>query len=117
MMVIGRALMGHPKMVLLDEPSLGLSPLLVQEIAEIIRRINQEEKVGILLVEQNAPMALNLSSYGYVMENGRMVLDGTAEALKNNEDVKHFYLGLTGVGQKRSYRDVKHYKRRKRWLG
>jgi len=117
MMVIGRALMGHPKMVLLDEPSLGLSPLLVQEIAEIIRRINQEEKVGILLVEQNAPMALNLSSYGYVMENGRMVLDGTAEALKNNEDIKHFYLGLTGVGQKRSYRDVKHYKRRKRWLG
>jgi len=117
MMVIGRALMGHPKMVLLDEPSLGLSPLLVQEIAEIIRRINQEEKVGILLVEQNAPMALNLSSYGYVMENGRIVLDGTAEALKNNEDVKHFYLGLTGVGQKRSYRDVKHYKRRKRWLG
>ncbi|HMA67339.1 MAG TPA: ABC transporter ATP-binding protein [Desulfosalsimonadaceae bacterium] len=117
MMVIGRALMGHPKVVLLDEPSLGLSPLLVKEIAEIIGRINREEKVAILLVEQNAPMALELASYGYVMETGRVVLDGTAEALKNNEDVKQFYLGLTGVGQKRSYREVKHYKRRKRWLG
>ncbi len=117
MMVIGRALMGHPEVVLLDEPSLGLSPLLVKEIAEIIGRINREEKVGILLVEQNAPVALELASYGYVMETGRVVLDGTAEALKNNEDVKQFYLGLTGVGQKRSYRDVKHYKRRKRWLG
>jgi len=117
MMVIGRALMGHPKVVLLDEPSLGLAPLLVKEIAGIVGRINKEEKVAILLVEQNAPMALDLASYGYVMENGRVVLDGTSEALKNNEDVKQFYLGLTGVGQKRSYRDVKHYKRRKRWLG
>ncbi len=117
MMVIGRALMGHPRIILLDEPSLGLSPLLMKEIADIIRRINEEEKVGILLVEQNAPMALDLAKYGYVMESGRVVLDGTSEELKKNEDVKHFFLGLTGMGQKRSYREVKHYKRRKRWLG
>ena len=117
MMVMGRSLMGHPHVVLLDEPSLGLAPLLVQEIAGIIKRINQSERVAILLVEQNAVMGLNLASYGYVMENGRIVLDGNAEALKDNEDVKQFYLGLTGIGQKRSYRDVKHYKRRKRWLG
>jgi branched-chain amino acid transport system ATP-binding protein len=117
MMVMGRSLMGHPSVVLLDEPSLGLAPLLVQEIADIIKRINRTEKVAILLVEQNAIMGLNLASYGYVMENGRIVLDGNAEALKANEDVKQFYLGLTGIGQKRSYKDVKHYKRRKRWLG
>ena len=117
MMVMGRSLMGHPRVVLLDEPSLGLAPLLVQEIAGIIKRINQTEKVAILLVEQNAIMGLNLASYGYVMENGRIVLDGNAESLKANEDVKQFYLGLSGIGQKRSYRDVKHYKRRKRWLG
>jgi branched-chain amino acid transport system ATP-binding protein len=117
MMVMGRSLMGHPNVVLLDEPSLGLAPLLVREIADIIRRISQDEKVAILLVEQNATMGLGLASYGYVMENGRIVLDGTAEELKDNEDVKQFYLGLTGIGQKRSYRDVKHYKRRKRWLG
>jgi len=117
MIAMGRCLMGHPKIMLLDEPSMGLSPLLVREIAEIAKRIHVEGKVSILLVEQNAHMALALSQYGYVMENGRIVLDGPAEKLKNNEDVKEFYLGFTGMGQKRSYRDVKHYKRRKRWLG
>ncbi len=116
MLVIGRALMAQPKLVMLDEPSLGLSPLLVSEIFEIIKRINQQEGTTILLVEQNARMALNISSHGYIMENGRIVLDDTTEKLKNNEDVKMFYLGLTDVGTKRSYRDVKHYKRRKRWL-
>lgn len=117
MMVMGRSLMGHPSVILLDEPSLGLAPLLVKEIADIVARISKEEKVAILLVEQNATLGLSLASYGYVMENGRIVLDGATEVLRDNEDVKQFYLGLTGVGQKRSYRDVKHYKRRKRWLG
>jgi branched-chain amino acid transport system ATP-binding protein len=117
MMVMGRSLMGHPEVVLLDEPSLGLAPLLVQEIAGIIKKINQTEKVAILLVEQNAIMGLDLATYGYVMENGRIVLDGSADSLRENEDVKQFYLGLSGIGQKRSYKDVKHYKRRKRWLG
>ncbi len=116
MMVIGRALMAKPKLMLLDEPSLGLAPLLVQEIFEIVKRINREEKTSILLVEQNARAALSLADYGYIMENGRIVLDGLADKLKENEDVKEFYLGLTGVGQKKSYRDIKHYKRRKRWL-
>lgn len=116
MMVIGRALMAKPKLMLLDEPSLGLAPLLVQEIFEFIRKINQEEKTSILLVEQNARAALSLADHGYIMENGRIVLDGPADKLKENEDVKEFYLGLTGVGQKKSYRDIKHYKRRKRWL-
>lgn len=116
MMVIGRALMAKPKLMLLDEPSLGLAPLLVQEIFDIIRRINQEEKTSIMLVEQNARAALALADYGYIMENGRIVLDGLANKLRENEDVKEFYLGLTGVGQKKSYRDIKHYKRRKRWL-
>ncbi len=117
MMVMGRSLMGHPEVVLLDEPSLGLAPLLVQEIAGIIKKINKTEKVAILLVEQNAIMGLDLATYGYVMENGRIVLDGSADSLRENEDVKQFYLGLSGIGQKRSYKDVKHYKRRKRWLG
>jgi branched-chain amino acid transport system ATP-binding protein len=117
MVAMGRCLMGHPKIMLLDEPSMGLAPMLVREIASIAQRINQESKVSILLVEQNAHIALELASYGYVMENGRIVLDGPAEKLKNNEDVKEFYLGFTGMGEKRSYRDVKHYKRRKRWLG
>jgi len=116
MLVIGRALMAQPKLVMLDEPSLGLSPLLVSEIFDIIQRINQREGTTILLVEQNARMALNISEHGYIMENGRIVLDDTTEKLQNNEDVKRFYLGLTDVGTKRSYRDVKHYKRRKRWL-
>ncbi len=117
MLVIGRGLMARPKLMLLDEPSLGLAPLLVQEIFEIIRRINQEEGTSILLVEQNARVALNIAHYGYVMENGRVVLDGPAEELRENEDIKEFYLGLTELGQRKSYREVKHYKRRKRWLG
>jgi branched-chain amino acid transport system ATP-binding protein len=117
MMLLGRALMAHPKLMLLDEPSLGLAPLLVQEIFKIIRQINKEEKTAILLVEQNAIGALDIASYGYVMENGRVVLDGTAEQLKKNEDVKEFYLGFGALSERKSYRDVKHYKRRKRWLG
>jgi branched-chain amino acid transport system ATP-binding protein len=117
MVVIGRALMGRPKLMLLDEPSLGLAPLLVQDIFQIIRRINAEEGVSILLVEQNAHVALQTADYAYVMENGRIVLDGPADALANNADIKEFYLGLTQVGERKSYRDVKHYKRRKRWLG
>ena len=117
MLVIGRALMGHPRIMLLDEPSLGLSPMLVQEIFEVIRRINREEQTSILLVEQNAWAALSIAHHGYVMENGRIVLDGPAEKLKDNEDIKEFYLGLTQLGERKSYREVKHYKRRKRWLG
>jgi branched-chain amino acid transport system ATP-binding protein len=117
MLVLGRALMAHPKLMLLDEPSLGLAPLLVQEIFRIIRQINNEEKTAILLVEQNAIAALDIATYGYVMENGRIVLDGSAAELKENEDVKEFYLGFGALAQRKSYRDVKHYKRRKRWLG
>jgi branched-chain amino acid transport system ATP-binding protein len=117
MLVIGRALMSHPKLVLLDEPSLGLAPLLVEEIFGIVKTINEEEKVSILIVEQNAVAALDLTEYGYVMENGRIVLDGTSEQLKENEDVKEFYLGFGALSERKSYRDVKHYKRRKRWLG
>ncbi len=115
MVVIGRALMARPKLMLLDEPSMGLAPLLVQEIFDIVVRLNREEKVAILLAEQNAAMALQIVRYGYVMENGRLVLDGDADTLRDNEDVREFYLGLTEIGKK-SYRDVKHYKRRKRWL-
>ena len=116
MLVIGRALLTHPKVMLLDEPSLGLAPLLVTEIFGIIKRINEEEKTSILLVEQNAVASLAIGHYGYVMENGHIVMDGQADQLRNNEDIKEFYLGLSQVGQKKSYRDVKHYKRRKRWL-
>ncbi len=117
MMVMGRALVAQPKLMLLDEPSLGLSPILVEEIFDIVKRINVEEKTSILLVEQNAVVALDLASYGYVMETGKVVLDGPADQLRENEDVKEFYLGFGGLGQKKSYRDVKHYKRRRRWLG
>jgi branched-chain amino acid transport system ATP-binding protein len=117
MMVIGRALMARPRVMLLDEPSLGLAPMLVQEIFRIISRINEESGVSILLVEQNANVALNAASYAYVMETGRVVLDGPAEQLATNADIKEFYLGLTQLGERKSYRDVKHYKRRKRWLG
>jgi branched-chain amino acid transport system ATP-binding protein len=116
MLVIGRALMASPKLMLLDEPSLGLAPLLVQEIYEIIKRISAEQKMSILLVEQNARAALGIADYGYVMENGRVVLSGPAEMLRDNEDVKEFYMGLSAVGARKSYREVKHYRRRKRWL-
>ena len=116
MLVIGRGLMAHPRLLLLDEPSMGLSPMLVGEIFEIIERINREEKVTVLLVEQNARMALSIADHGYVMESGRIVLDDEVEKLRENEDIKEFYLGLTEMGQKKSYREVKHYKRRKRWL-
>ncbi|MGB9629518.1 MAG: ABC transporter ATP-binding protein [Thermodesulfobacteriota bacterium] len=116
MLVMGRALMSHPKVMLLDEPSLGLSPLLVKEIFEIIKKINKEEETSILLVEQNAKIALSISDYGYIMENGRIVLDGYSQKLKENEDIKEFYLGLSHLGKRKSYREVKHYRRRKRWL-
>jgi branched-chain amino acid transport system ATP-binding protein len=116
MLVIGRALMSSPKVILLDEPSLGLAPLLVEEIFGIVRLLSQEQKLTVLLVEQNAAMALAVAEHGYVMENGRIVLDGPAAALRDNADIKEFYLGLTEVGARKSYRDVKHYKRRKRWL-
>jgi branched-chain amino acid transport system ATP-binding protein len=115
MLAIGRALMSRPKLMLLDEPSLGLAPMLVEEIFDIIARLNRETKVTILLVEQNAAMALTIAQYGYVLENGRIVLDGSAASLRDNDDVKEFYLGLSDIGR-RSYRDVKHYRRRKRWL-
>ncbi|MFN8484485.1 MAG: ABC transporter ATP-binding protein [Anaerolineae bacterium] len=116
MLAIGRALMAHPRLMMLDEPSLGLAPLLVSEIFDIIRRINQEQGTTILLVEQNARLALSVAHYAYIMENGRIVLEGAPAALAHNPDVREFYLGLTDVGTRKSYRDVKHYKRRKRWL-
>jgi len=116
MLVIGRAMMAAPKLMMLDEPSLGLAPLLVEEIYDIINRFNTEQKTSVLLVEQNVRIALSIAHYGYVMENGRIVLDGSADFLKNNEDVKEFYMGLSAMGAKKSYREVKHYKRRKRWL-
>ncbi len=115
MTAIGRALMSRPKMVLLDEPSMGLAPQLVEEIFEIVKKLNEREGVTILLAEQNTNVALRYAKYGYILENGRVVLDGSAAALQENEDVKEFYLGLSAGGRK-SYRDVKHYKRRKRWL-
>ncbi|HSR47834.1 MAG TPA: ABC transporter ATP-binding protein [Anaerolineales bacterium] len=117
MLVIGRALMAHPKLMLLDEPSLGLAPILVAEIFKVIERLRDEEGLSILLVEQNAHLALQAADYAYVMDNGRIVLDGPAAQLVQNEDIKEFYLGLTRLGERKSYREVKHYKRRKRWLG
>lgn len=116
MLVMGRALMLHPSLMLLDEPSLGLAPTLVEEIFEIVKRINPEEGTSVLLVEQNAMAALDIAEYGYVMENGKVVLDGPASKLADNEDVREFYFGLTQLGGKKSYRDVKHYRRRKRWV-
>lgn len=116
MLVIGSALMAHPSLMCLDEPSLGLAPHMVREIFSIVKRINEEEKASILLVEQNVRAALSIADYGYVLENGRIVLDGAATKLEENEDIKEFYLGLSQLGQRKSYRDVKHYRRRKRWL-
>ena len=115
MLAIGRALMQDPKLLILDEPSLGLAPLLVQEVRDIIVGIN-EQGTSVLLIEQNANMALSIAHHGYIMENGKMVMDGQPENLLKDEDVKEFYLGLHASGEKKSFRDVKHYKRRKRWL-
>ncbi len=117
MLVIGRAMMAHPQILMLDEPSLGLAPLLVKEIFTIIREINKQEGVSVLIVEQNAHAALELADYGYVMENGRIVLDGPAAQMRENEDIKEFYLGLNQAGGRKNFREVKHYRRRKRWLG
>ena len=115
MCAIGRALMASPTMVLLDEPSMGLAPQIVEEVFEIVKDLNQKEKVTFLLAEQNTNMALRYSDYGYIMESGRVVMDGIASDLANNEDVKEFYLGMGG-GERKSFKDVKSYKRRKRWL-
>ena len=115
MTAIGRALMAEPNLILLDEPSMGLAPQLVEEIFEIVDRLNKQEGVSFLLAEQNATMALRYADYGYILETGRVVLDGEGAKLAENEDVKEFYLGLSASGRK-SYRDVKHYRRRKRWL-
>lgn len=116
MLVMGRALMSHPKLLLLDEPSLGLAPFLVREIFEIVKRINKEQGTTIVLVEQNANMALRIAHYGYVMENGKIMMEDEAVGLAENPDVKEFYLGTAASGASKSYKDVKSYKRRKRWL-
>jgi branched-chain amino acid transport system ATP-binding protein len=108
--------MAHPELLLLDEPSLGLAPLVVREIFKIIRRINEEEGTTIVLVEQNARMALQIAHYGYVMENGKIVMEGSAQALRDNPDIREFYLGMSATGAVKSYIDVKSYRRRKRWL-
>jgi branched-chain amino acid transport system ATP-binding protein len=115
MTAVGRALMSRPKMILLDEPSMGLAPQIVEEIFEIVKNLNGKEGVSFLLAEQNTNMALKYASFGYILENGRVVMDGEAKALRENDDVKEFYLGVA-EGKRKSFRDVKHYKRRKRWL-
>jgi branched-chain amino acid transport system ATP-binding protein len=116
MTVIGRALMAGPKLLLLDEPSMGLAPLLIKEIFEILTRLNQKEGIPILLVEQNAKLALSVARYAYVLETGRVVMDGDSEKLRENPDIRDFYLGLTDLGTRKSFRAIKHYKRRKRWV-
>jgi branched-chain amino acid transport system ATP-binding protein len=118
MCAIGRAMMARPEMVLLDEPSMGLAPQIVEEVFEIVKDLNEREKVSFLLAEQNTMVALRYSNYGYILENGRVVMDGQAEDLRNNEDVKEFYLGLASEGEqeRKSFKDVKSYRRRKRWL-
>jgi len=115
MTALGRALMARPGMILLDEPSMGLAPQIVEEIFEIVKSLNQKEKVSFLLAEQNTNVALRYADYGYILENGRVVMDGAAAELAANEDVKEFYLGISS-GARRSFKDVKHYRRRKRWL-
>ena len=115
MTALGRALMSRPKMILLDEPSMGLAPQIVEEIFEIVKDLNDRESVSFLLAEQNTNMALRFAQYGYILENGRVVMDGEAKSLRENEDVKEFYLGIA-EGKRKSFRNVKHYKRRKRWL-
>ena len=115
MVAIGRALMANPKMILLDEPSMGLAPQLVEEIFEIVKDLNQKERVSFLLAEQNTMVALRYAEFGYILENGRVVMEGAADSLSENEDVKEFYLGLAS-DKRKSFRDVKHYRRRKRWL-
>lgn len=116
MLVMGRALMAHPELLLLDEPSLGLAPFLVKEIFGIVKRINEEQGTTIMLVEQNANMALRIAHYGYVMENGKIVMEEDASNLSENPDIKEFYLGTASSGALKSYKDIKSYKRRKRWL-
>jgi branched-chain amino acid transport system ATP-binding protein len=116
MLVVGCCLMPKPKIMLLDEPSLGLAPIIVESIFDIVKTLKESEKISFLLVEQNALAALKIAEYGYVMENGRIVLDGPSEKLRENPDIKVFYLGLSELGEKKSFRNVKHYKRRKRWL-
>jgi branched-chain amino acid transport system ATP-binding protein len=116
MTVIGRALMAQPKLMLLDEPSMGLAPLLIKEIFDIITRLNREERIPLLLVEQNVKLALTVAPYAYVLENGRLVMHDTSDKLKENPDIRDFYLGLSEIGERKSFRHVKHYKRRKRWL-
>ncbi|MFC1993925.1 ABC transporter ATP-binding protein [Chloroflexota bacterium] len=117
MLVTGRGLMSQPKVMILDEPSMGLSPKIIEEVHSTIRKINEDEKITFLLVEQNAWAALGVSDYAYVMDNGRMVLDGPADKVRENRDVVEFHLGISELGQRKSYWDVKHYRRRKRWLG
>lgn len=116
MLVIGRAFMAGPKLLLLDEPSMGLAPLLIKEIFEILTRLNEKEGIPVLLVEQNAKLALSVARYAYVLETGRVVMDGDSEKLRENPDIRDFYLGLTDLGARKSFRAIKHYKRRKRWV-